>query len=258
MKTMAAPGSGEMFDAIAGRYDLLNRVNSLGLDLGWRRRAIEALALEPGHRLLDLATGTGDLVIAAAARTRDVEIQGLDPSRAMIAIARHKIARRALDRRIQLEIGDARNLPYPDRAFDRVSIAFGIRNIPERIRVLDEVRRVLRPAGRLVVLELSSPRSGAAAALARMYIQHVVPLVGAFLSLGDAYRHLERSIAAFPGRAAFVAEMRSAGFEVLHVDELTFGVATLFVGELAASGAAGSVEIQAGELGEKGAERAHE
>lgn len=224
------PGSGAMFDHIADRYDLLNRLISLGIDQRWRRRAVAALEVPRGGRVLDLATGTADLAISIARRTEAGSVVGLDPSARMIEVGRSKLARAGLEGRVSLVLGEAERLPFSDGAFDAVSIAFGIRNVADRAQGLSEMRRVLAPGGRLAVLELSEPAGGLLGSLARFHIRTVVPRLGAWLSGQREYRYLQTSIAAFPRPAAFADTMRAAGFEVTAVQPFTFGVAVLYVG----------------------------
>jgi demethylmenaquinone methyltransferase/2-methoxy-6-polyprenyl-1,4-benzoquinol methylase len=223
------PGSGAMFDAIAERYDLLNRIISLGIDQGWRRRTVAALRLQPGARVLDLATGTGDLAILVAESEPSATVVGLDPSERMLAIAAKKVAGEQLGERIELVSGDAGRLPFPDASFDGITMAFGIRNMPNRAQALAEMARVVRPGGRIAILELSEPRGGLVAPLARFHVHTLVPRLGALLSGAAAYRYLERSIARFPRPAEFAETMRSAGLDVVDVRPLTFGVVCLFV-----------------------------
>jgi demethylmenaquinone methyltransferase/2-methoxy-6-polyprenyl-1,4-benzoquinol methylase len=220
-------GSGAMFDAIAARYDAVNRVISLGLDQGWRRRAVAALALPASGRALDLATGTGDLAIAIQRAHAGAQVVGVDPSEQMLAVGREKIASAGLP--IELRVGDAQSLDFADDAFDGVTIAFGIRNVEDRPRALREMARVTRRGGRVVVLELSEPRQRLLGRLTRFYVHEVVPRVGGALSGAREYAYLQRSIAAFPPAAEFSEIMRGAGLDVLEAAPLTFGVATLFV-----------------------------
>jgi demethylmenaquinone methyltransferase/2-methoxy-6-polyprenyl-1,4-benzoquinol methylase len=228
----AAPrgGSGAMFDAIAHRYDLLNRLTSLGLDQRWRRRAVDALALPAGARVLDLATGTGDLALAILARRPDSRVWGLDPSAEMLVRCGAKAARGGVADRLALVRGDATALPWPDASFDGVTIAFGIRNVPDRPRALAEMARVTRPGGRVVVLELGEPRSGALAALARLHIRQVVPRLGGWLSGRAEYRYLQTSIAGFPAADEFAATIAAAGIGEVEVTPLSFGVCNLYAG----------------------------
>jgi demethylmenaquinone methyltransferase/2-methoxy-6-polyprenyl-1,4-benzoquinol methylase len=226
----ARPGSGEMFDAIAARYDLVNRVLSFGIDQSWRRATVAALQLGSGARVLDVATGTGDLAIQVARAAADVRVVGLDPSAKMLEIGRQKIRDGGLGERVELRAGDAQELPFADSTFDGVCIAFGIRNVPDRARALREMARVTRPGGRIAVLELSEPR-GVLAPIARLHVHTLVPWVGALLSGAREYRYLERSIAAFPPPERFAEMMEQAGLEVVEVRPMTFGACHLFVGE---------------------------
>jgi demethylmenaquinone methyltransferase/2-methoxy-6-polyprenyl-1,4-benzoquinol methylase len=218
-----------MFDRIAGRYDAMNRVLSFGLDRGWRRRTVRALELGAAARVLDLATGTGDLAIEIARRHPDARVVGLDPSPRMLAIAERKLAHRRLADRVSLIAGDAQHLPYRDGEMDAATIAFGIRNVPDRPAALREMARVVRPGGRVAVLELGEPERGVLARVARFHTRHVVPHLGALLSGAREYRYLQRSIAAFPPSAEFAEIMERAGLRVIAVEPLTFGVCTLYV-----------------------------
>lgn len=228
---MTAPqnGSGAMFDTIAHRYDLLNRIISLGVDNRWRRRAVEALACQPNHKVLDLATGTGDLALLTVQSYPGVRVVGLDPSQKMLEVGEQKIKKLHLTERITMQVGDAQQLPFEDQSFNGVSIAFGIRNVPDRLQALREMKRVTKPGGRIVILELSEPRSGILGPLARFHIHSVVPWVGSLISGQKAYHYLQDSIAAFPPPEEFASMMREAGLQVLEVAPLSFGVSCLYV-----------------------------
>lgn len=226
------PGSGAMFDRIAHRYDLLNRVLSLGIDQRWRRRTVRSLDLGPGPtRVLDLATGTGDLALLIARRSPGAEVVGLDPAGAMLAEGVPKVRRAGLHDRVRLVAGDAQVLPFPDETFDGVTIAFGIRNVPDRRLALREMRRVTRPGGRVAVLELSEPAGdGLFGRLARFHVHRLVPWIGALLSGAPEYAYLQRSIAAFPAAEHFGSMMAHAGLEDVRIHRLTLGVCHLYVG----------------------------
>lgn len=240
-------GSGAMFDTIARRYDMLNRLMSFGIDRRWRKKTVAAMALdlhedaggEAGvRRALDLATGTADLAIAIAETHPAVQVVGVDPSTGMLEVGRRKLEGRGLSERVRLEVGDAQSLDFDTDSFDAVSIAFGIRNVPDRLQGLREMARVTRPGGRVAILELSEPRGGVLAPLARFHIHTLVPRMGALLSGAKEYRYLQQSIAAFPPAETFADMMREAGLDVLAVETLTFGVCHLYVGTPRAGAAA--------------------
>ena len=228
-------GTGAMFDGIARRYDLLNRVMSLGLDLRWRRALVDALlAGADGGEILDVATGTADVALALAAADPRVTVTGLDPSAGMLEIARRKVAEAGLQDRIHLDQGDGQALPYDDHRFAAACVSFGIRNFPDRRQGLRELARVTRPGGVVAVLELAEPReAGLLGGAARLHVRHVVPRLGALLSGSREYRYLQRSIAAFPPAAEFTAMMAEAGLQAISADPMTFGAVVLFVGRVA-------------------------
>jgi demethylmenaquinone methyltransferase/2-methoxy-6-polyprenyl-1,4-benzoquinol methylase len=218
-----------MFDAIASKYDRINRLLSFGTDQAWRREAVRSMALAPTARVLDLATGTADLAIQIAKMCPTVSVVGIDPSAKMLAVAARKVERLGWGARITLQQGDAQAIDADDASFDAASIAFGIRNVPDRSRALREMARVVRPGGSVVVLELAEPTGHVVGSLARFHIHTLVPAIGGVLAGTREYRYLEASIAAFPPRERFAAMMQDAGLEILFVRPLTFGVATLFV-----------------------------
>jgi demethylmenaquinone methyltransferase / 2-methoxy-6-polyprenyl-1,4-benzoquinol methylase len=222
-------GSGQMFDAIASRYDLLNRVISLGVDQRWRRATVRALELPANGQALDLATGTADLAILTAKLRKDVTVMGLDPSRNMLAVGQTKLDAKNLAGRITLVEGDAERLPFEAASYDGVTMAFGIRNVPDRAAALREMARVTRPGGRVCILELADPKRGLLATMARFHIHTVVPWLGSILSGAKEYRYLHESIAAFPNPERFADLMRENGLNVLEVRPFTFGVVTLYV-----------------------------
>lgn len=217
-----------MFDAIAPRYDRLNRILSLGSDARWRRQTVAALALEPGQRVLDVATGTADLAIELARLCPGVDVIGVDPSLGMLEIGRRKVAGAGLTGRIRLEQADGQELPYQDASFDAASVAFGIRNFPDRARGLREMARVVRPGGRVAILELSEPRRGIVSPFARFYIRVLVPRMGSLLARAPEYRYLQRSIAAFPAAEVFASMMEETGLSDPRVRPLSFGVVHLY------------------------------
>jgi demethylmenaquinone methyltransferase/2-methoxy-6-polyprenyl-1,4-benzoquinol methylase len=216
-----------MFDAIAPRYDLVNRLISLGMDQGWRRRAVAALSLRPGNACLDLATGTGDLALMIARTYPDASVLATDPSRGMLDVAVEKA--RPLGARVRFAVGDAQAIDLPDASVDGVTIAFGIRNVPDRRKALREMARVTKVGGRIVILELSEPQRGPLAAFARFHIHTLVPRIGGALSGHREYAYLQRSIAAFPPPETFAAIMGECGLRVLEVAPMSLGAVCLFV-----------------------------
>lgn len=222
-------GSGAMFDQIARRYDLLNRVNSFGTDRSWRRRAVRSLRLRPGGTYLDLATGTADVALEILRQESQARVLGLDPSPGMLEVGRRKVLAAGLGEEIELREGIAEELGLADDSVDGVTVAFGIRNVPDRGRALREMARVTRRDGRIAILELTEPRQGWMAPLARFHVHALVPRLGSWLSGAREYRYLEKSIAAFPSPADFKAQMESSELNVLEVRPLMFGTCHLFV-----------------------------
>lgn len=223
-----ADGSGQMFDQIARRYDLLNRLMSFGLDRSWRRKLIQSMPSE--GRLLDVATGTADVAIALADAHPQTSVIGLDPSTGMLSVGHEKLGRRALTERVELVTGDAQAMPFDDNHFAGTTIAFGIRNVPDRMQGLREMGRVTQTGGPVSILELSEPKGGLMAAMARIHVHHFVPLMGWLLSGQKEYRYLQSSIEAFPPAEDFAGMMEEAGYTDIAVTRLTFGTAHLYVG----------------------------
>jgi demethylmenaquinone methyltransferase/2-methoxy-6-polyprenyl-1,4-benzoquinol methylase len=230
--TPARLGSGAMFDSIAERYDLLNRLMSMGLDQGWRRKAVASLNVPENGRVLDLATGTADLAIRIARTHPTATVVGIDPSEGMLNVGREKVAGLDLGARVDLQVGDAQFLNLEDDAFDGVTIAFGIRNVPDRVKALREMARVVRPGGRIAVLELSAPKTGLTAMAVRFQIRFVVPIIGRLLSGATAYGYLRDSVEAFPPPDDFGATMESAGLRMVKTHRLGLGACALFVAEV--------------------------
>jgi len=221
----------QAFDTLADRYDLLNRVLSLGIDTRWRVRALRLLQADPPHRLLDVATGTGDLAILAARRLPQTQITGVDLSQGMLEVGRAKVAAARLDARIALQLGDAQSLPFADASFDAATAAFGVRNFASLSAGFAEIRRVLRPGGRFVVLELSEPTAFPFRQLYRFYLRHGIPLVGRLLT-GHAreYAYLPASIEQVPQGTEMLELLRAAGFTECRCERYTFGACTCYTG----------------------------
>jgi demethylmenaquinone methyltransferase/2-methoxy-6-polyprenyl-1,4-benzoquinol methylase len=231
-KATPTPGAPEaaavrsMFDRIAPRYDLLNRVLSAGTDVRWRRRAVDFLELGPPLRVLDLCSGTADLLIEGLGRDARSRGLGVDLSHGMLLRGATKLRRLGLERRGRLAGGDATALPVAAAAFDAALVAFGIRNVADPLAALREVHRALRPGGRFVVLEFSMPR-GVLGAGYRLYFRHVLPRLGGLISDGSAYSYLPASVARFPSPEAFAALLGEAGFVGVRWRLLTGGIACL-------------------------------
>jgi demethylmenaquinone methyltransferase/2-methoxy-6-polyprenyl-1,4-benzoquinol methylase len=222
----------EIFTTIPGRYDFLNRVLSLRRDVAWRRFAVRKMRFFDTFHLLDVATGTADLAIEAARRHPEIQVTGIDFVREMLAPGRQKITDRGLAGRIHLLQADALELPFPDGSFDTVGIAFGIRNIPDRLTALREMRRVLVPGGRVCILEMNAPRNRLWRGLFAPYLHCVLPVIARLFSQNPAaYLYLVDSITHFPAPPAFLAMMEEAGFRDLARYSLTLGITSLYTGQ---------------------------
>ena len=221
-----------MFDAIAPRYDLLNSVLSGGLDRYWRRRAIRSLSFTGSETLVDVCTGTGDVAIAAARTPRGARrVVGVDFAGAMLTRALAKIARRDLVSRVRVIRGDAMNLPVASASADGVTIAFGIRNVSSPDVACAELLRVLRPGGRVAILEFGLPVVPAVRPLYLWYFRHVLPRIGRAVSRHDAaYSYLPASVGAFPWGDDFARILRAQGFNNVKARPLTLGIVYLYTG----------------------------
>lgn len=220
-----------MFSAIAPRYDFLNRLLSAGRDRYWRREAIRATAIPPRGRLLDICTGTADMALEAARQFPDARIVGVDFSRPMIALGVGKIERARLSDRISLQVAPAEILPFPDESFDATTVAFGLRNVPDRLRGLREMHRVLCPGGHAVILEFTTPTSLLFRKLYLWYFHRVLPWVGRLVSgHPSAYSYLPASVADFPPPDGLVTWMRETGFREVSYRLLTRGIVAIHVG----------------------------
>lgn len=216
-----------MFDRVAPRYDAMNHLLSAGLDIRWRKRAAAALGDGRGSeplKVLDLCAGTGDQSAAIADRGHQVEALDFSPAMVVRAARKHTGARRP----ISPVVGDVLNLPYPDGYFDAVTVSFGLRNLADLDRGLAEIRRVLRPTGRLVALEFALPRRQAIRAAYLMYLRHLLPLLGRLSSARKAYSYLRDSVLEFPEREGLTRRMRSAGFPDVTWKDLSAGTVCLY------------------------------
>ncbi len=221
-----------MFDRIAHRYDLINRVLTFRMDVGWRR----ALGRQfPGHAdlaILDVATGTGDVLLFTLERHRNIGLAvGLDVAPRMMQFGVDKARRQGMAGRVQFVQGDALALPFADNSFDVVTISFGIRNVTNVPVALAEMRRILKPSGKALILEFSFPKNRVLRAAYLAYLRHVLPRVGGLLS-GDAipYQYLDKTVEGFPYGEQFCTIMTASGFEEVRQTPLTFGIATVYSG----------------------------
>ena len=219
-----------MFSDIAGRYDLLNRVLTLGIDGRWRAQAVRAATEVEPERILDVATGTADLAIALKRAVPTAEVIGVDFAEPMLERGREKVAGGGLE--LSLVQGDGQNLAFEDASFDVVTIVYGLRNFNDRDQGLREFYRVLKPGGRLVILEFPPPPKGLFGSLFRLYFLRILPVIaGAISGRRDAYVYLGQSVLNFPSPETLADMMRAAGFARVRFKLQTFGVSALHVGD---------------------------
>ncbi|MBW2266570.1 MAG: bifunctional demethylmenaquinone methyltransferase/2-methoxy-6-polyprenyl-1,4-benzoquinol methylase UbiE [Deltaproteobacteria bacterium] len=223
----------KMFNRVAPRYDLLNRILSLGIDRLWRRKMTSFLPPREKQHVLDLATGTADQLLSLFENRNEIKsATGMDLADRMLHIGRKKVERAGLSDVITLKIGSATDIAANDQEFDAVTISFGIRNVADTTQSLREIYRVLKPGGRLLVLEFSLPKSPLFCNIYLFYLRHILPKVGAFLSKDPyAYRYLNETIETFPCGEAFRRILKLAGFTAIAVHPLTFGIATIYQGD---------------------------
>ncbi len=217
-----------MFDTISDNYDRLNRVISLGIDQSWRKKVIKRVIDHQPETVLDVATGTGDLVIALAASTA-TELVGLDLSKGMLNAGEQKIRDKQLQDRISMRQGDAEAIPYEDDHFDAITVAFGVRNFENLEKGLKEMRRVLKPGGLVVILETAVPTKFPFKQFYKLYSSNLLPLIGRLFSKDRAaYQYLSESASVFPYGEAFNNILRNSGFIQVEDMPQTFGVASIY------------------------------
>ncbi|MEY4902910.1 MAG: hypothetical protein RLZZ292_725 [Bacteroidota bacterium] len=219
----------KMFDNIAPYYDFLNRFLSLGIDTIWRKKAIDRLKSSQPQRILDVATGTADVAMETVRRLKPTHITGLDLSHEMLEVGRVKIKKAGMDNIIELLQGDSENLPFPDASFDAVTVAFGVRNFEHLEKGLSEMARVLKPGGKIIVLEFSRPTIFPFKQLFNMYFKNILPLIGRFTSKDPrAYSYLYESVQAFPDGANFVRILQETGYSKATATPLTLGICSIY------------------------------
>ena len=221
----------EMFDSIAFRYDFLNRFLSVGIDVSWRKKAINQLkAIEP-KKVLDVATGTADVALMTFKMLHPEQIIGIDISEGMLDLGRQKIEKLGLTKNIELLKGDSENINFEDNSFDAITVAFGVRNFENLETGLKEMHRVLRQGGTLVVLEFSKPKNAAFKVFYNLYMNQIAPSFGKLFSKNNnAYQYLNDSVQAFPEGETFLNIMKQAGFREAYVKPLTLGICSIYCG----------------------------
>jgi demethylmenaquinone methyltransferase / 2-methoxy-6-polyprenyl-1,4-benzoquinol methylase len=221
----------EMFDAIAPRYDFMNRFLSAGIDVGWRRKAISRFKNDHPKILLDVATGTGDMAIMASRMLHTDKIIGIDISPKMLEIGRKKIEKENLGTEIELHGGDGETINFPDHSFDGVMVAFGVRNFENLEKGLGEILRVLKPGSQLVVLEFSKPRMPGVRTLYRLYMGGIAPQMAKWFNQDKkAYQYLNESARAFPDREQFEAILKKTGYSDTVWKPLSLGICGIYSG----------------------------
>ena len=225
----------EMFSRVVRTYDLLNHLFSFNIDRTWRTRLVRMANLAPGSRVADIATGTADLAIAFARSCRDCRVSGLDFVSEMLARGREKVARAGLSGRIELVLGDALSLPWADASFDAASIAFGLRNLKDFEGGIREMARVVRPGGKIMILEFSPPPPTMFGRAYRWYLKHVMPALGGRISGWEpTYAYLYSSVNAFLDQKALEKLMTSVGLGRIEIVRLSGGIAYIHAGIKAA------------------------
>lgn len=221
-----------MFDDIAFRYDFLNRFLSAGIDVKWRKKAIRQLEKIQPKTILDVATGTADVAIMASAILKPERITGIDISDGMLEIGRQKIRKLGLQNTIELLNGDSETINFKDDSFEAVTVAFGVRNFENLEKGLSEIKRVLKPGGKLVVLEFSKPKMPVVKSMYQLYMKVICPGVGKLLSKNrSAYQYLDESIKKFPEGKNFTAILDNLGYKNTYSKPLSLGICSIYCGE---------------------------
>ena len=221
----------DMFNAIAKRYDFLNRFLSLGIDQGWRKKAITQFGQKQMTHLLDMATGTADMALMAYKRIHPLCITGMDISEGMMQYGRIKIEEKNLSNKIKLVLGDSTDIPFQDNQFDGAMVAFGVRNFADLEKGLTEIHRVLQPGSKLVILEFSQPVNFWFKPIYNLYMKWITPTVGKIFSGNKAaYAYLNESVIAFPEGKAFISIFEKSGFKQVSQQKLSLGICSIYCG----------------------------
>ena len=221
----------EMFNNISKTYDFLNHFLSLGIDVIWRKKAINELKKDNPKLILDVATGTGDFAFEALKILKPEKIIGVDISQGMLDIADKKILQRHLSSKFEVKLGDSEKLLFNDNAFDAVTVAYGVRNFENLEKGLADIQRVLKPAGKVVILEFSKPKAFPVKQLYNLYFNYITPGIGKLFSKdARAYTYLPESVAAFPDGASFTLLMQKVGFNNTKCRPLAFGICSIYTG----------------------------
>ena len=222
-----------MFDNIARRYDFLNHFLSMGIDKLWRKKAISLLKDFQPKQILDIATGTGDLAITAAKKLKPEKIVGIDLSQKMLAHGILKIKKQNLDKIIEMKQGDSEDIKLKDNSFDAITVAFGVRNFENLDKGLNEMYRVLRSGGKVIILEFSKPKKFPINHLYSFYFKRILPTWGKMIAKDkSAYTYLPESVNAFPDGELFLNHLKKAGFKNTRQIPLTFGIASIYIAEV--------------------------
>ncbi|MEO8794891.1 MAG: bifunctional demethylmenaquinone methyltransferase/2-methoxy-6-polyprenyl-1,4-benzoquinol methylase UbiE [Daejeonella sp.] len=220
-----------MFNNISGTYDFLNHFMSLGIDVIWRKKAINELLADKPKYILDVATGTGDLAFEAISKLKPEKVIGVDISSGMLEVARHKIDKRGLSNVFEVRLGDSEKLLFEDDTFDAITVAYGVRNFENLDKGLSDMFRVLKPGGKTVILEFSKPKVFPVKQGYNFYFKYITPTIGKLFSKdSSAYTYLPESVAAFPDGAAFTQRMEKAGFRNTKCRPLAFGICSIYTG----------------------------